>query len=177
MIAAEQLFGMVLLMVGFVFFCNGMTVLGKTGAKEVGVLNLAVGIIISICAWQLHTLGFTVATALISAFALIYFMVAGIFIHGHDGKGLGWFCLFATVVFLWYAIHFYGMGGTIIYFGIFCAAWAVLLFFVWLAFALGKAVSSTVAYLFLIESIITLLIPGMMLLTEAWHPFGGVPGG
>ena len=175
MISAELLFGMVLLMVGFVFFCNGMTLLGKTGAKEVGVLNLAVGIIISICAWQLHGLGLTGATALISAFALIYFMVAGIFIHGHDGKGLGWFCLFATVVFLWYALHFYGAG--LVFIGLFCAAWGVLLFFVWLAFALGKGVTTTVAYLFLIESIITLLIPAMLLITEKWHPFGGVPGG
>jgi len=175
MISAELLLGLVLLMVGFVFFANGMTLLGKTGAKEVGVLNLSVGIIISIAAWQLHGLGLTGATALISVFALIYFMVAGIFIHGHDGKGLGWFCLFGTVVFLWYALHFYGIG--LVYIGLFCAAWALLVFLVWLAFGLGKGITNTVAYLFIIESIITLLIPGMLLLTEKWHPFGGVPGG
>ncbi len=174
MISAELLLGLVLLMVGFVFFGNGMTLLGKTGAKEIGVLNLAVGIIISIAAWQLHGLGLTGATALISVFALIYFMVAGIFIHGYDGKGLGWFCLFATVVFFWYALHFNSIGLTNI--GLFCAAWGLLVLFVWLAFALGKGVVTTVAYLFLIESVITLLIPGMLLLTEKWHPFGGVPG-
>ena len=98
----DLLLGYVLLMVGFVFFCNGMTVLGKTGAKEVGVLNLVVGILILIAAWQLHELGQTGATALISVFALIYFMVAGIFINGYDAKGLGWFCLFGTIVFIWY---------------------------------------------------------------------------
>ena len=60
--------------------------------------------------------------------------------------------------------------------GLFCAAWGLLVLFVWLAFALEKGVVTTVAYLFLIESVITLLIPGMLLLTEKWHPFGGVPG-
>ena len=89
MVPVEALLGYVLLLVGFVFFCNGMTVLGKTGAKEVGVLNLAVAILILLAAWQLHGLGLTAATALISVFALIYFMVAGIFIHGYDAKGLG----------------------------------------------------------------------------------------
>ena len=174
MVPVEALLGLVLLLVGFVFFGNGMTLLGKTGAKEIGVLNLGVGIIISIAAWQLHGLGLTAATALISVFALIYFMVAGIFVHGHDGKGLGWFCLFATVVFLWYAAHFSGLGLT--YIGGFCAAWAVLVFFAWTALALGKGTATLVAYLFLVESIVTLLIPGMLLLTEKWNPLGGVPG-
>ncbi|NIT14097.1 MAG: hypothetical protein GTN99_07640, partial [Candidatus Dadabacteria bacterium] len=54
MVPIEALLGLVLLLVGFVFFGNGMTLLGKTGAKEIGVLNLGVGIIISIAAWQLH---------------------------------------------------------------------------------------------------------------------------
>jgi len=172
MVPVEALLGLVLLLVGFVFFGNGMTLLGKTGAKEIGVLNLGVGIIISIAAWQLHGLGLTAATALVSVFALIYFMVAGIFIHGHDGKGLGWFCLFATVVFLWYAAHFNSLGLT--YIAGFCVAWAVLVFFAWTALALGKATATLVAYLFIIESIVTLLIPGMLLLTEKWNPLGGV---
>ncbi len=174
MVPVEALLGLVLLLVGFVFFGNGMTLLGKTGAKEIGVLNLGVGIIISIAAWQLHGLGLTAATALVSVFALIYFMVAGIFVHGHDGKGLGWYCLFATIVFLWYAAHFNGLGLT--YIAGFCVAWAVLVFFAWTALALGKGTATLVAYLFLIESIVTLLIPGMLLLTEKWNPLGGVPG-
>jgi len=172
MVPVEALLGLVLLLVGFVFFGNGMTLLGKTGAKEIGVLNLGVGIIISIAAWQLHGLGLTAATALVSVFALIYFMVAGIFIHGHDGKGLGWFCLFATIVFLWYAAHFNSLG--LVYIAGFCVAWAVLVFFAWTALALGKGTATLVAYLFIIESIVTLLIPGMLLLTEKWNPLGGV---
>ena len=34
--------GYVLLLVGFVFFCNGMTLLGKTDGKEVGMLNVKI---------------------------------------------------------------------------------------------------------------------------------------
>ena len=174
MVPIEALLGLVLLLVGFVFFGNGMTLLGKTGAKEIGVLNLGVGIIISIAAWQLHGLGLTAGTALVSVFALIYFMVAGIFVHGHDGKGLGWYGLFATIVFIWYGLHFQGLGLT--EFALFCWAWAVLVFFAWTALALGKGTATIVAYLFLIESIVTLLIPGMLLLTDKWNPLGGVPG-
>ena len=50
MVPIEAMLGYVLLLVGFVFFCNGMTVLGKTGAKEVGVLNFAVGVLILMAA-------------------------------------------------------------------------------------------------------------------------------
>jgi len=169
----DLLLGYVLLLVGFVFFCNGMTVLGKTGAKEVGVLNLAVAILILIAAWHLHGLGQTAATALVSVFALIYIMVAGIFIHGYDAKGLGWFCLFGTIVFIWYGVHFYSLDAVIpgfMYFAVFCWSWALLVFLVFLVFSLGKAVGPIVGWLFVIESFLTLLIPGMFLLTQKWTP-------
>ena len=175
MVPVEALLGLVLLMVGFVFWCNGMTLLGKTGAKEVGVLNLAVGIIISIAAWQLHTLGLTSATALVSVFALIYFMVAGIFCLGYDAKGLGWYCLFACIAFIWYAWFFFGLGPAGMWFGIFCLAWALLVLLAFVALSLGKPIATTVAWLFLIEAILTLLIPGMLLLTDKWNPLGGTP--
>ena len=110
MVPIEALLGYVLLLVGFVFFANGMTLLGKTGAKEVGVLNLGVGVLIAIAAWKLHTLGLTAATALVSVFALIYLIVYAVFVHGHDAKGLGVYCLFATVVFIWYGAHFQHLG-------------------------------------------------------------------
>jgi hypothetical protein len=171
----EMLLGYVLLMVGFVFFCNGATVLGKTGAKEVGVLNLAVGVLIALAAWKLHTLGLTAATALVSVFALIYFMVAGIFCLGYDAKGLGWFCLFAFFVFVWYG-HFFLTGfpalPTLKWFGIFCLAWALLVILVFFAFSMGKALGPVIGYLFIIEAFLTLLIPGMLILTSKWHPLG-----
>ncbi|MFI5322938.1 MAG: AmiS/UreI family transporter [Thermodesulfobacteriota bacterium] len=169
----DLLLGYVLLLVGFVFFCNGMTVLGKTGAKEVGVLNLAVAILILIAAWQLHAAGQTAATALVSVFALIYIMAAGIFIHGYDAKGLGWFCLFGTVVFIWYGYFFWGLDAVIPgfkFYAIFCWAWALLTLLVWLVFSMGKALAPAVAWLFIIESIVTLLIPGMLILTGKWTP-------
>ena len=176
MVPVEGLLGYVLLLVGFVFFGNGLTLLGKTGAKEVGVLNFGVGVMIAIAAFQLHTLGLTSAFALVTVFALIYWQVAGIFINGYDGKGLGWYCLFATAVFIWYAYFFFAMGPAGMWFAIFCLAWALLVFLAFFALALGKAVAPVVAWLFIIESIVTLLIPGMLLLTEKWNPLGGVPG-
>ncbi len=174
--AVEQLFGFVLLLVGFVFFANGMTLLGKTGAKEVGVLNLGVGILITVAAWKIHAISgaLAYATALICVFALIYLLVYAVFVHGHDAKGLGWYCLFATVVFVWYANFFVGEG--LMMFALFCGAWALLTLLCFFAFAQGKNLGTSIGYLFVLESIVTLLIPGMMLLTETWHPLGGVPG-
>ncbi len=174
MVPIEALLGYVLLLVGFVFFANGMTLLGKTGAKEVGVLNLAIGILIAIAAWKLHDLGLTAATALISVFALIYVLVYAVFVHGHDAKGLGWYCLFACIVFLWYGYHFHGLG--LAYFAYFSWAWALLVLLCFFAFAQGKDLGKPIAYLFIIEAFLTLLIPGMLLLTEKWNPLGGVPG-
>jgi hypothetical protein len=177
MVPVEALLGYVLLLVGFVFFGNGATLLGKTGAKEIGVLNLAVGVLITIAAWKLHTLGVTAATALVCVFALIYFMVGGIFCLGYDAKGLGWYCLFACIVFLWYAYHFFTVFGAAgFWFAVFCLAWALLVLLVFFALSLGKPIASTVGWLFIIEAFLTLLIPGMLLLTEKWNPFGGVPG-
>ncbi len=176
---AEMLLGLVLLLVGFVFFGNGMTLLGKTGAKEVGVLNLAVAVMISIAAWKLHPIGLTAATALVIVFALIYYQVGAIFCLGYDAKGLGWFCLFGTIVFIWYGYHFWALGvavpaiAGVKFFGIFCWAWAVLVFLAWLTFAMGKTLAPVVAWLFVIESVLTTLIPGMLLLTGKWHPLGG----
>lgn len=174
MVSIEALLGYVLLLVGFVFFSNGATLLGKTGAKEVGVLNLAVGILILIAAWKLHELGLTAATALVSVFALIYVIVYAVFVHGYDAKGLGIYCLFATAVFIWYGKHFFGIG--LEYFAYFCWAWGLLVFLCFFAFAQGKNLSKPIAYLFIIESVFTLLIPGMLLLTDKWNPLGGVPG-
>ena len=174
MVPIEALLGYVLLLVGFVFFGNGMTLLGKTGAKEIGVLNLGVGVLIAYAAWQLHGLGLTSATALVSVFALIYLLVYAIFVHGHDAKGLGWYCLFAFIVFVWYGLHFHGLG--LAYFAYFCWAWALLVLLCFFAFAQGKNLGTTIGYLFVVEAFLTLLIPGMLLLLDKWNPLGGVPG-
>ncbi len=176
MVAIEQLFGFVHVLVGFVFFANGMTLLGKTGGKEVGVLNLGVAVLITLAAWELYSISGALgyATALVCVFALIYLLVYAVFVHGHDAKGLGWYCLFATIVFVWYANFFMGAG--LMMFALFCLAWGLLTLLCFFAFAQGKNLGTTIGYLFVIEAFVTLLIPGMMLLTETWQPLGGVPG-
>jgi hypothetical protein len=157
MVPVEGLLGYVLLLVGFVFFGNGMTLLGKTGAKEIGVLNLGVGILIAIAAYQLHTLGLTAAFALVSVFALIYFMVAGIFINGYDGKGLGWYCLFRNhcirfmlTIFLWVSRN------VVCHFRL---AWALLVFPCIFCPRLGKGFGIFSSMVIYYQSILTLLIP------------------
>ena len=158
--------GFVLLLVGFNFFCIGMTLLGKTGGKEVGMLNGAVGVLIIVAAFTGAGLGpdGAASTALITVFGLIYIMAFGIFTLGHDGKGLGWYCLFATVVFLWYGQFFIGVGAMEL--GLFNIAWAVLTLVAFLVFAQGRPLGTLLAYLFIAESFVTLLIPGMNMLTK-----------
>ena len=177
MVAAEGLLGYVLLLVGFVFFTNGMTLLGKTGGKEVGVLNLGVAILIAMAAWKLYTHGLVAATAVVSVFALIYLLVYAVFVHGHDAKGLGWYCLFATIVFVWYAIGVFPASMTGVgVFGVFCLSWALLTLLCFFTFAQGKNLGTSVGYLFVIEAFLTLLIPGMLLLSGKWKPLTAAVG-
>jgi len=144
-----------------------MTVLGKTGAKEVGMLNGAVAVLILIAAFTGAGLGpeGAASTTLISVFALIYVIAFGVFTLGHDGKGLGWYCLFATIVFLWYAQYFLGVGAMEL--GMFNIAWAVLTLVAFMVLAQGKAgLGTLLGYLFVAEAFVTLLIPGMNLLLK-----------
>jgi hypothetical protein len=46
----------------------------------------------------------------------------------------------------------------------------LLVFLAFLVFSLGKAIGPAVAWLFIIESFLTLMIPGMALLTQKWSP-------
>ena len=158
--------GYVLVLVGFVFFCNGMTVLGKTGGKEVGMLNGAVAVLILIAAFT--GAGFegpnAATTTLVSVFALIYVIAFGVFTLGHDAKGLGWYCLFATIVFLWYGQYFLGVGAMEL--GMFNIAWAVLTLVAFLVLAQGKNLGTLLGYLFVAEAFVTLLIPGMNFLLK-----------
>jgi hypothetical protein len=158
--------GYVLVLVGFVFFANGMTLLGKTGGKEVGMLNGGVAVLILIAAFTGAGLGpeGAASTTLISVFALIYVIAFGVFTLGHDGKGLGWYCLFATIVFLWYASYFMGVGAMEL--GMFNIAWGALTLVAFLVLAQGKALGTLLAYMFIAEAFVTLLIPGMNLLLK-----------
>jgi hypothetical protein len=61
------------------------------------------------------------------------------------------------------------------WFAIFCLAWALLVILAFIALSLGKGTATIVGWLFIVESVLTLLIPGMLLLTEKWNPFGGIP--
>ena len=161
--------GYVLVLVGFVFFCNGMTVLGKTGGKEVGMLNGAVAVLILIAAFTGAGLGpeGAASTTLVSVFALIYVIAFGVFTLGHDAKGLGWYCLFATIVFLWYGQYFLGVGAMEL--GMFNIAWAVLTLVAFLVLAQGKNLGTLLGYLFVAEAFVTLLIPGMNFLLKGTY--------
>ena len=75
--------------------------------------------------------------------------------------------------FLWLEAAIPGM----MYYALFCWAWALLVFLAFLVFSLGKAVAPAVAWLFLIEAFLTLLIPGMLLLTGKWGPITALSAG
>ena len=89
------------------------------------MLNGAVAVLILIAAFTGAGLGpeGAASTTLVSVFALIYVIAFGVFTLGHDGKGLGWYCLFATIVFLWYGQYFLGVGAMEL--GMFNIAWAM----------------------------------------------------
>ena len=178
----DYLLGLILLVMAFTFFVNGMSFLGKIGSKFAGFLNLLAAIFVLLPALQLYFFDVTIFLVLIVAFSLLFLMFAGIEFQLYVAEGLGWYCLFAFIVFIWYGYHFFSLTQAVPaiagvkWFGVFCLAWALLVIIAFLALSMGKPIATTVGWLFIIEAILTLLIPGMILLTDKWNPLGGVPG-
>jgi len=177
-LSSNLLFALIFLPMGLIFFLNGIVLLRSIGQKSVGIINAVVAVLVLFPALILYWSGFTVILVLIVPFSILYFMFSGVFIYGYDAKGLGWYCLFATVVFIWYGYHFYileAVSPGFMYYGIFYWAWALLVFLAFLVFSLGKALGPAVAWLLIIESILTLIIPGLLLLIGKWDPIDGLP--
>lgn len=161
----------VLILASLIFIVNAAFLLGKIeDAKSVGASNLAVGVLIMIVA---VVNGFTATSeyALVNAglgmaFCLFYLMLAANCLGNFDFANIGWYCLGAGL-YTAMATYFYFSVGDVI-FGLFGLSWVVLFFVTFGSMALRKPWGKIVGWLLATEGIVTLLVPGFLLLIGKW---------
>lgn len=163
--------GLVLLYVGAVLFINALAMLGHIAPKEAAIMNLLTGglsLFVSLHQVASGDPALVRAAAFGLLFSFTYLWVAYVNLTGLDGRGLGWFSLFVaataslvTVDALAAArtVGEYWMAGN-------WAAWTLL----WLCFfVLGvlkrPALTKPVAWLTLVQSIVTAWVPGYLMLS------------
>lgn len=168
--------GLVLLYVGGVLFINGLSMLGKIAPKEAAVMNLLTGGLSLFVSF--HELGRADpasfrAGAFGLLFAFTYLWVAYVNLTAQDGQGLGWFSLFVAATAALVTVDQFALAhGFASYWLAGCwAAWAVL----WLCFFVIGALRRTswnrpVAWLAIVQSVLTAWLPGYLLLSGRMLP-------
>lgn len=163
--------GLVLLYVGAVLFINALAMLGHIAPKEAAIMNLLTGglsLFVSLHQVASGDPALVRAAAFGLLFSFTYLWVAYVNLTGLDGRGLGWFSLFVAATASWVTVDAlaaartvgeYWMAGN-------WAAWTLL----WLCFfVLGvlkrPALTKPVAWLTLVQSIVTAWVPGYLMLS------------
>ncbi|MBP6718556.1 MAG: AmiS/UreI family transporter [Rhodoferax sp.] len=163
--------GLVLLYVGAVLFINALAMLGHIAPKEAAIMNLLTGglsLFVSLHQVVSGDPALVRAAAFGLLFSFTYLWVAYVNLTGLDGRGLGWFSLFVAATASWVTVDAlaaartvgeYWMAGN-------WAAWTLL----WLCFfVLGvlkrPALTKPVAWLTLVQSIVTAWVPGYLMLS------------
>jgi hypothetical protein len=168
--------GLVLLCVGGVLFINGLSMLGKIAPKEAAVMNVLTGGLSLFV--SLHELGRSdPASIRAGAFGLLFsftcLWVAYVNLTAQDGQGQGWFSLFVAATATLVTVHQMALAHGIASYRLAgCwAAWTVL----WLCFfVIGalrrKSWNRPVAWLTIVQSVLTAWLPGYLLLSRRMLP-------
>lgn len=168
--------GLVLLYVGGVLFINGLSMLGKIAPKEAALMNLLTGglcLLVSLHGLDRSDPVSIRAGALGLLFAFTYLWVAYVHLTEQDGQGLGWFSLFVAVTAAWVTVDQMALAhGIASYWLAGCwAAWTVL----WMCFFVIGALrqkrwNRPVAWLTIVQSVLTAWLPGYLLLSGRMLP-------
>lgn len=161
---------------GVVFLVNGFFGLGKADPKGTGMVSLAGGTINGIFAFILIFLGaltfwlgmipepaavvLIVVGLLIFHFAIPCWTVGPALLWGHDLKAAAVAAIFIGAFILAYIPIFLSLG--MVWFAINCLLWSWVIFSLVLV-AFGKANIKVMGWTFLIESVVTCFIPGIIL--------------
>lgn len=166
----------VLVIASFMFMVDAAFLFGKADPKGTGVVNAIIGILMAVMG--LH-IGFTsggnafplILSTLSVSFAMFYLILAWCLLASYDLKALGWYCLGPGLWVLLATLFFFTVAGDWIL-GIFALSWAVLFLAAWGNLTFGSAVSGAITrWILAVDSIITLMIPGYLLITGNWPPF------
>lgn len=167
-----SLIGLSLLYVGAVLFINGLTLLGKVDREEVVFINLFVGIISFLVAFNL-VFGAANSPLTIRAgtftflFSCTYLWVSfNHYRNAEDQRGLGWYCLFVAITAVPITISAFIDAKSIweTWFAVCWAMWVVLWFTYFINIISLKISRENVGWLTLVTGVFSAWIPGYMLL-------------
>lgn len=130
-----------LIYVGLVLVLNGLMLLGWLTPREVGPLNLFVGVLQVLTPTYLIFVAAGDPDAIFAAsgiylFGFTYLWVGINCYAGHSNKGFGWFALLVAICAVVYAVDSFGRSGDY-GFGVVWLLWAVLWFLFFLVLGLG----------------------------------------
>jgi putative amide transporter protein len=165
------LVGLGLLYVGAVLSLNGLWLLNRIGDKEIGVINVASGLITLCVALSLAfgsgaNLETVRAAALILLFTITYFWVAYNRIASVDGRGLGWFSLFTAITVVPVCLQAMAKARTVadLWLALNWGVWAIVWFMFFLLLTAKKPIQRMTGTATLAAGIVTGWIPGFLLL-------------
>jgi putative amide transporter protein len=164
--------GFLLFYVGWIFILNGLHALGRLGNKEAGIFNLIISTMMFIwvarlIATDLLGTGTIWFSAQVLLFAFTYLGLAVTYLVGTDGRGLGWYCLWVSLVTPYIAFSNFQAGDW--RFGAIWVIWGILWFLFWAILGLGKgSIMDKLKYFMVPVGIFTAWIPGLLMMIGKW---------
>jgi hypothetical protein len=169
--------GLVLLWVGAVLVLNGLWLAGRIGDREIAVINVFTGTVGFVAAIVTAVrnpddIGAVSFGAFVLLFAFTYLWVAVNRFLQTDGRGLGWYSLFVAITAVPVGIETLLRAETPwgLWLAIDWLAWAVLWFCYFLLLVPRRIPLSFVAWLTVLEGILTAWLPGYLILMGHLRP-------
>lgn len=164
--------GLLFYFVGAIFILNGLGLLEKIGSKEIGAWNVGISafmflVVIYVVLTNLVGPGSPWFAAQVLLFAFTYLFLGINNLVGNDGRGLGWFCLWVSIVTPYIAWE--NFMNNDVRFGLIWVVWGIMWFIFWLIMGAGKTrMVKPVAYAMLPVGILTAWLPGFLMLIGKW---------
>jgi putative amide transporter protein len=158
---------------GAVLFLNSLMLLGKAEAKSVGFFNIFIGTVQMFIPFYLiiasdQTNWDFYNHAPVFLFGLTYLYVGVTVLKNLEGNGLGWFCLWVSIIAVVYTVTSFVQFGDVVN-GLTWALWALLWFLFFLSNSLKKKIDRYIGYVAFVQSWVTLTIPALLFFLGIWN--------
>jgi putative amide transporter protein len=157
---------------GAVLFLNSLLLLGKAEARSVGFFNVFIGIIQLFIPFYLiissdQTNWDFYHSAPVFLFGLTYLYFGITVLKNLEGNGLGWFCLWVSVIAVFYSITSFVQFHDVVN-GLTWGMWVLLWFLFFLSNTLNKKMDRYIGYVAFVQSWVTLTIPALLFFLGVW---------
>jgi hypothetical protein len=157
---------------GAVLFLNSLLLLGKAEARSVGFFNVFIGIIQMFIPFYLiissdQTNWDFYQSAPVFLFGLTYLYFGITVLKNLEGNGLGWFCLWVSVIAVFYSITSFVQFHDVVN-GLTWGMWVLLWFLFFLSNTLNKKIDRYIGYVAFVQSWVTLTIPALLFFLGVW---------